>query len=173
MFRSLADDSFDIPVKKTTKINLVLAASTFAVTAAVMFFMAREPTEPLTVEALRSAMQRWQAGNVTNYRIRYEMHGSLYDVDVQDGIVMASTIDGKPIRSADPGAYSVKGLFQTLELELENRSDPRGPFAQQAATMAMRVRFNKKLGYVERYLRSSGGMGRGAAIVMLEFHPIE
>ena len=33
----------------------------------------------------------------------------------------------------------------------------------------MRVRFNPKLGYVERYLRSSGGHGRGASIEIIEF----
>ena len=164
---------FEIPVKRSTQINVVLAVSTFAITAAVMFFLARVPTEALTVEALRSAMQRWESGNVSNYQIRYEMHGSLYDVYVQNGIVITATADGQPIRSADPGAYSVMGLFQTLELELENRSDPRGAFARQANTMVMRVRFNEKLGYVERYLRSSGGMGRGAAIVLLEFKPSE
>lgn len=161
----------DIAVKKSIKINLALALSTFIITAVVMLFIARESTEPLTTEALRSAMQRWQAGDVSDYRIRYEMHGSLYDVNVQDGIVMTATADGKPIRSAEPGAYSVDGLFQTLELELENRSDPRGAFARQATTIAMRVRFNEKLGYIERYLRSSGGMGRGASIVLLEFQP--
>lgn len=160
-------------MKKSTKTNFVLAASTFAVAAAVMLLMARVPTEPLTTEVLRAARQRWRTAPVANYRIHFEMHGSVYDVKVRGGIVETATADGNPIRSADPGAYSVVGLFETLELELENRSDPRGPFAGQAETMVMRVRFNKELGYVERYLRSSGGMGRGASIVMLEFERIE
>lgn len=138
-----------------------------------MFFVSREPTETLTTEGLAAARQRWRAGDVTNYRIRFDMHGSVYEVEVRRGIVETATTDGNPLRSADPGAYSVDGLFETLELELENRSDPRGPFAGRAETMVMRVRFNKELGYVERYLRSSGGMGRGASIVMLEFEPIE
>lgn len=138
-----------------------------------MFFLSREPTETLTTEALTAARLRWLAGDVADYRMRFDMHGSLYEVEVRRGIVETATTDGNPIRSADPGAYSVDGLFETLELELENRADPRGPFAGQAATMVMRVRFNKELGYVERYLRSSGGMGRGASIVMLEFEPVE
>lgn len=138
-----------------------------------MFFASREPTEVLTTEALTAAVQRWREGDVRDYRMRFDMHGSLYKVEIRRGIVETATVDGNPLRSADPGAYSVDGLFETLELELENRSDPRGPFVGQARTMVMRVRFNKELGYVERYLRSSGGMGRGASIVMLEFEAIE
>jgi hypothetical protein len=52
---------------------------------------------------------------------------------------------------------------------LENSTDPAGPFAGRAETVLMRVRFNRELGYVERYLRSSGGQGRGASIEMIEF----
>ena len=61
------------------------------------------------------------------------------------------------------------GLFDTLEQELDNSTDPAGPFAGRAETVLMRVRFNHALGYVERYLRSSGGQGRGASIERVEF----
>ena len=160
-------------MKKSTRTNFLLAVSAFLIATAAMVFVSREPTEPLTTGALAAATQRWRAASVSNYRMRFDMHGSIYDVEVRRGIVESTTVDGNPSRSADPGAYSVEGLFETLGLDLENRSDPRGPFAGRAKTMAMRVRFNEQLGYVERYLRSSGGMGRGASIVMLEFERLE
>lgn len=158
-------------MKRTTKTNLTIAGVAFLLATVAMFLVAREPTEPLTEDALAEARQRWQTSGVSNYQIRYEMHGSRYDVTVRGGIVTDATVNDAPLRSADPGAYSVEGLFRTLELELDNLDDPRGPFAGRAATMVMRVRFNEALGYVERYLRSSGGMGRGASIVVISFEP--
>jgi len=80
-----------------------------------------------------------------------------------------ATVDGRPPTTTDLNAYSVDGLFDTLEQELDNLTDPAGPFTGQAGTVMMRVRFNPEFGYVERYLRSSGGHGRGASIELLEF----
>ena len=160
-------------MKRTTKLNLALAALAFSVVTIGAFLITRERTEPLTEAALAEAGKRWRAAGISDYRIRYEMHGSLYDVTVRDGIVTDATVNDGPLRSADPGAYSIEGLFRTIELELENLNDPRGPFAARAHTMVMRVRFNSDLGYVERYLRSSGGMGRGASIVLTTFELAE
>ena len=97
------------------------------------------------------------------------MHGSEYAIEWRDGIVEQASVDDRPPTTTDLNAYSLDGLFDTLEQELDNLTDPAGPFAGHAGTVLMRVRFNPKLGYVERYLRSSGGHGRGASIEMIEF----
>ena len=65
--------------------------------------------------------------------------------------------------------YGVEGLFRTLELELENATDPHGPFAGRVSAIVMRVRFNAEFGYMERYLRGSGGSGRSVAIELIDF----
>ena len=64
--------------------------------------------------------------------------------------------------------YSVEGLFDILELDLENLADPNGPFGHSAQKVIVRVRFNREFGYIERYLRS-GGMIRGATIEVISF----
>lgn len=129
----------------------------------------REPTAPLTRELLAAARQCWRAAGVRGYEVRYRMHGSEYRIQCRDGVVERASVDNRPPTTADLNVYSIEGLFDTLEQELENLTDPAGPFAGQAGRVLMRVRFNPKFGYVERYLRSSGGHGRGASIEMIEF----
>ncbi len=154
---------------RTTRINFALAGAAFVLAVVVMILVVREPTEALSAEALRGARQRWAQAGVADYRLRYRMHGAVYEIKVEDRVVAEATVDGQVPRTGDLGAYSVEGLFNTLEQELENLSDPRGPFAGHAQTVLMRVRFNAELGFVERYLRSSGGQGRGVSIELIEF----
>ena len=156
-------------MKGVTRTNLLLMGAAFVIGAvgAVLWF--REPMEPLTREALAAARQRWRAAAVRAYEVRYRMHGSEYVIHGRDGIVEEASVNGRPPTTTNLNAYSIDGLFDTLEQELENSTDPAGPFAGRAETVLMRVRFNRELGYVERYLRSSGGQGRGASIEMIQF----
>lgn len=153
----------------TTRTNFLLMSAAFVVSSGGAILWYREPMIPLTREVLAAARQRWRAAGVRGYAVRYRMNGSEYAIDWRDGIVERASVDQRPATTADLNAYSIDGLFDTLEQELDNLSDPAGPFAPQAGTVLMRVRFNPKFGYVERYLRSSGGHGRGASIEMVEF----
>jgi hypothetical protein len=156
-------------MKSVTRTNLFLMCAGFVIGAigAVLWF--REPMEPLTREGLAAARQRWRAAAVRAYEVRYRMHGSEYVIHGRDGIVEEASVNGRPPTTSNLNVYSIDGLFDTLEQELENSTDPAGPFAGRAETVLMRVRFNRELGYLERYLRSSGGQGRGASIEMIEF----
>ena len=156
-------------MRRTTRTNLILMCAAFVVGAGGAVLWYREPMAPLTREVLAAARQRWRAAGVRGYTVRYRMHGSEYAIEWRDGIVEEALVDDRPPTTADLNAYSVEGLFDTLEQELDNLTDPAGPFAGRKEKVLMRVRFNPKLGYVERYLRSSGGYGRGASIEMIEF----
>ena len=158
-------------MRRTTKTNLILMCAAFMLGAGVAVFWFREPMSPLTRELLATARQRWRVAGVRGYAVRYRMHGSEYAIQWRDGIVEQAMVDNCPPTTTDLNAYSIDGLFDTLELELDNLTDPTGPFAGLAGTVLMRVRFNPKFGYVERYLRSSGGHGRGASIELIEFTP--
>ncbi len=153
------------------RIGLVLVAFVVGLIGAILHV--REPMSPLTRPALHAARQRWQAAEIKTYHVRFLMHGTLYDVQVSDGIVHALTIDGRTPQASAWKAYSVNGLFDTLEAELDNLDDPQGPFAGRVASVLMRVRFHSKYGYPERYLRSAGGYGRDATIEVLEFTPLD
>lgn len=151
--------------------NVLLMLAAFAAGALATILYVREPTEPLTRESLDGARRRWQSAGVSSYVLRYRMHGSEYDVVCRQGRVESVTVNGQTPTSGDWKAYSVDGLFTTLEQELENASDAAGPFAEGAQPVLLRVRFNRELGYVERYLRSSGGIGRGATIDHVALRP--
>jgi len=132
----------------------------------------REPMEPLTPVVVRDAARRWRDEGIVDYDLRYRMHGSEYRVAVRGGLVTELLVDGRAALTADPGAFSVEGLFHLLELELENLTDPRGPFSGGGHKILARVRFNHKLGYLERYLRT-GGTVRGMVIELSAFHRVD
>ncbi len=133
----------------------------------------REPVVPLTAEALAGARDLWAKADIRDYDVSYRMHGSLCEVKVRDGVVTELEVDGRQSRSADWGSYSMVGLFDLLELELENMDDPNGPFVGGNETVVARVRFNADHGYVERYLRAGGGLPQGATITMIALTVIE
>ena len=147
----------------------MLGVAAFPLGLVAAFFMLREPMEALTLDALSSARQLWETSDVRSYDLSYRMHGSFYEVAVRDRIVTSATVNGRPVRTGDVRAYTVDGLFDTLALELDNLDSPAGPFAGRQGSVLMRVRFHDQLGYIERYLRSAGGVGRSVSLEQLVF----
>lgn len=160
-------------MKSKTKMNIIIAMVAFPLGLVVAIVVMREPMEPLTDPALQIARQQWQHANLRDYQLHYEMNGSEYEVEVRNGLVENLLVNGKWSTAVDKQSYSATGLLDLMELELENRNDPGGPFASQKDTMIARVRFNSKLGYVERYLRSGVGQAKGAFIKLIRFDPFK
>lgn len=127
----------------------------------------RVPTVPLTQEALNRARQRWNDAGIRSYRATYRMHGSLYEVEVRDGFVASITVNGQTPSIAQPGAYSVEGLFDTLQAEIENINDASNPLGTPAGNVVARVRFDARQGYPQRYIRGGTGLNRGSTLEML------
>lgn len=148
--------------------NIKRSFVAFVIGLTVFFFVIREPTEQLTIELLASARQRWRLAKIADYDLRYRMHESEYAVRCRGGTVIEAQVDGNAAMSRELSNYSVEGLFDILELDLENLADPNGPFGRTAQQVIVRVRFNREFGYIERYLRS-GGMVRGATIELISF----
>ena len=141
----------------------------FLAALVLTLFVIREPMEPLTSEALHEARDRWRQAGINDYQLRYDMHGSRYEVRVRHGLVVNLQVNGRQPVSADWGAYSVEGLFEVLEMELENLTDTTGPFGASVGPVIARVRFNDQQGHLERYVRSGSGGGRPVSIQLLEF----
>lgn len=137
-----------------SKLNWALFCGAFTVGLLGAVLWLREPMGPFTAESLEAATQCWRGANIVDYRIFYRMHGSEYDVTVEDGLVADVLVDGRPPLAAELDMYSIPGLFRLLQMELENIHDPHGPFAAGNTQVIARVRFHPRLGYVERYLRS-------------------
>ncbi len=151
--------------------NLIIAAVAFLLGVLAALVYLREPTIPLSSEALTQARKKWSEASIRSYHLKYRMHGGLYEVDVQDGLVSAITVNGQTLSIAQPGAYSVDGLFDILQMELENMADPSSPMGTSPGNILARVRFNGRLGYPERYLRGGTYQSNDSSLDMLEFHP--
>ena len=151
--------------------NLIVAATAFLLGLLAALLYLREPTTPLTQEALAQARQRWRNAGIHSYRATYRMHGSLYEVEVRGGLVAAINVNGQTPSIAQPSAYSIDGLFDTLQTELENIADSSNPLGTDPGNVVARVRFDDRLGYPQRYIRGGAGLSRGSTLEMLEFHP--
>lgn len=160
-------------MKSQTKTNIVIAFIAFSVGVIATIALLREPMEPLTDHALEVAHQHWRLAGIRNYDLHFKMNGSEYKVTVRQGLVYKLLVNGKASTAADKQAYSVNGLLELMQLELENLNDPAGPFAAFKEIMIARVRFNSRLGYVERYLRSGMGQAKGAFIELIRFQRID
>jgi hypothetical protein len=153
--------------------HLLIGMAAFAGGLVFGLLLIREPMAPLTAENLAAARERWHAAGITSYSIRYKLNADLYEVVVEDRIVTSARVNGQPPISPDWRSFTVEGLFRVLEMELENMTDPGGAMASQKDAILARVRFHHELGYVQRYLRGSAGMGRPASIRVLEFAETE
>jgi hypothetical protein len=153
--------------------NLLLMLSGLPVGTLAGVWITREPTVPLTRETLDAARRHWRESGPTSYALEFRMAGADYRVVVKSGRVDEATVNGKLPTSGDWNAYSVDGLFTTLEQELENATESTGAYGDRKGALLMRVRFDSELGYVERYLRSGGGIGRGAAIEGVKLRRLE
>lgn len=135
----------------------------------VAFFYLREPMVDLTEASLSAAKERWRNARVVDYDIRFNMNGSLFELVVRAKEVTSILVNGQRPETVDEDAYTVDGLLEILDLELENLTDPNGPMTIGRNVAYARVRFHEEMGYVERYVRSRAGWGRGASIELLQF----
>ncbi|MGB0715358.1 MAG: hypothetical protein ACPGXK_05740 [Phycisphaerae bacterium] len=144
----------------------LFAAGAFVVGIVVTVVLTRQAMDRLTPELLEAARGRWQQADIQNYRIRYEMNKDEYDVLCRNGIVHEVTVNGNVPASSQWSLYSVEGVFNVLQMDLDNAADPKGPF--RSGKPIMRVIFDAEWGYTRMYLRSGGGP-RGGSFDVKEF----
>ncbi len=154
------------PRGKATVIGLVLVLVIVGT-----LLVLRRPLEPLSRDVLEAARRTWAAAGIDDYDMKYVMANGEYFVSVRQGHVVTLTRDGERTTTHRTQDYSVDGLFDILELELEGLNSPGNPFGADPATILQRVQFHSKLGYVEHYLRAVGGTGRSYGIEVIEFTP--
>lgn len=142
---------------RSIKRSALTAVTAFALGLVATAIVQREPMVRLTRTTLTEARARWEREGPEHYDIRYEFNGGVYEVEVRAGIVHEVLVDGVRPVSADWRNYSVDGLFELLELEVENLSDDAGPFGGRGEAVLAKVRFDEQLGYPVHYLRSGGG----------------
>jgi hypothetical protein len=130
----------------------------------------------LTNERLAQARDRWSRHAPADYDLEVLVHADRleethFQLRVGDGEVLEALQNGS-VRAARADAYTVAGLFDILERELELALDPSSGFGAPAGYgVYLKARFDPDYGYPQRYRRSVGGTSNGVEITVVRFVP--
>jgi hypothetical protein len=133
----------------------------------------------VTARSIREARQLWTRAGLRDYDLEWTSTGlrsGHYLVFVREGHVRqvrSILADGRTIvaKPGDPSFYSVDGLFQVLEEELDQAQSER-PFGQPPGTrIILKFDPDPKLGYPRQYRRDVAGSPQGLAIDVLRLEP--
>jgi hypothetical protein len=129
------------------------------VSLGLISFVARVNRIPeLTTATLDSAEQRWQQAKIVNYDATIEITGrraGVVIVEVRQGEPVSLTRDGVTPKRVDTWqAWTVAGMLETLQLELELAETPQKAFGvPQRSQVVLRAEFDPEHGLPRRYQR--------------------
>ncbi|HEV3340992.1 MAG TPA: DUF6174 domain-containing protein [Pirellulales bacterium] len=143
-----------------------LRASDVAVGAAVgalLMFVAlvvvsrRQAIPPLTVESLETARRRWEESGAADYRMDIVVSGrqaSRYHVEVAGGKPASVLQNDRPIARRNWPYWTVPGLFDVIEHDVDCADDPtRGFGARPGSKAVLRADFDPRRGYPRKFER--------------------
>lgn len=141
----------------------------------LFFFRAGTPPE-LTREELDAARYRWEERGPESYQVTLQMGGALTDrrrIVVAEGVVTAMTISDRPAAEPSWQYWSVEGMFDFLQAELDNAQDPPPTLGvTDPDQIVLRAEFDPELGYPTRFFRHILGRQRGTSWEVVEFSPL-
>ena len=93
-----------------------------------LFVLLRDSTPLLDAAVLEQERERWLQSPLRDYdlRLHVEVEGQdpqFNGVQVRDGSVVSQTLNGEPVESRS-AAYTIDGLFQTLDTEVALAGKP-------------------------------------------------
>jgi hypothetical protein len=142
----------------------VLGSVVFALASVVLAleFFVVERIPLLTESDLNNAKKLWQKHGPVSYDIDIEIRGAQpgkVQVNVRNRVVTAETRDGRVPKEHTWETWSVPGMLNTLELDMETSENPEQTIQAQPGTKwQLRCEFDPALGIPRRYHRlvSSG-----------------
>jgi hypothetical protein len=155
-------DHLPTPRRRLRASDVVLGAAvgalvTLVVIVVVAAIARRQSAPPLTAEALTAAQERWQTQGPADYRMELTVTGrqaSRYEVEVADGKPTRVLRDGRPTTPRTWHYWTVPGLFEVIEHDIECSEDPtRGFGARRGSEAVLRAVFEPQLGYPRRFER--------------------
>ena len=103
--------------------KLVLGGVVLAVLIALVFVVRARRLPVMTREQYEGQRAKWEELSVTDYDVTVVVSGmqpGTYDVEVRNGIAIASKFDGRDLtRPRTFGTWAVSGMFHTLAQDLE------------------------------------------------------
>lgn len=157
-----------------------LAVCSFAMLCLSGFTGCGEGGEPLDAARLDAAESLWNKSGPADYNLQWQSisarNQAVYQVYVRQGEVRSVRLvrpDGKAIalKPAEPGFYSVPGLFRTIREELAQSRQPK-PFDQpDGTTVLLSIKTDPTLGYPTFYRRDILGVDQRMGMDVTRFEP--
>ncbi len=161
--------------RRVSPLWMVLAALALGIVTALVARRSNDLVE-LTESSLVQARAIWERSAPDDYDLEVEvdadrLEAGRFEIEVRDGAVTRALQNGIAT-AGDGAAYSVAGLFETLQRELVLSADAsRGFGAPEGYRAYLRVKFHPELGYPEVYRRAVGGASNGVEIRIVRFTP--
>ena len=144
-----------------------------ALTALLFLTTACSRLDPLTLEAVQSAEQKWREAKPDFYSLAVEMQGDRIETNRFDITVRGDEVsirrDGQVVVPPRPRDYSMEGWFRMLRQELDLADNPAllgAPAGYSAYPMA---RFDAETGRLIRFQRTVGGTQNSIEINIVGF----
>lgn len=136
----------------------------------------RQSVPRLTQQEFESAAKRWSEHRPANYDCEIEIFGNRpgkVQVEVRNGQVEKMTRDGQtPAARRTWEAWTVEGMFDTIERELEIAEHPEQAVGGTSAPL-LYARFDDKLGYPVVFRRSVPGAQQDMAWNVTRFEVLK
>ncbi len=173
------------PVRLSTLVvYAVLGAVLGSVLSGVVWVLAtRNPLPELTPSQLEQARRRWQQHGPASYQMTISLEPPPGGNTPESGRRIRVRVTGHQAVSVTqhPGGelprrswdyWTVPGLFDVLQRELENRQHPQRAFGVSDPRMVvLRCRFDPQYGYPRQYQRVVRGRGLQSRWEVVEFRP--
>lgn len=141
----------------------VLGSIVFALASLVLAleFFVVERIPLLTESDLNAAKKRWQEHGPVSYDMDVEIRGAQpgrVEVNVRNRVVTAETRDGRVPKEHTWDTWTVPGMFNTLETDMEIAENPEQAIQAPLGTKwQLRCEFDPVLGIPRRYHRLASG----------------
>ena len=133
--------------------------------------------EPLTLETVQSAEQKWGTAKPGIYRLAVEMKGDRVEPNRFEITVTGEEVsirrDGEIIVPARPRDYMMEGWFRMLRQELDLAANPAMLGAPAGFSSYPMARFDPENGRLVRFQRTVGGIQNSIEINIVEFQPAD
>ncbi|HWB10631.1 MAG TPA: DUF6174 domain-containing protein [Pirellulales bacterium] len=155
-----ADDGRELPRRRRLRASDVAVGAAVGglLTAVVLIAVSRRSaTPPLTAESLEAARTLWQKNSASSYRMDVRVTGrqpSRYHVEVKGGKPVRVLRNDHEINRRNWPYWTVTGLFDVIEHDVDCAADPtRGFGAQPGSTAVLRADFDPHYGYPRKFER--------------------
>jgi len=141
----------------------VLGSIAFALASLVLAleFFVVERIPLLTELELEAAKKRWQEHGPVSYEMDIELRGAQpgrVQLSVRNRVVAAETRDGRVPKEHTWETWTVPGMFNTVETDMEIAENPEQTIQAAPGTKwQLRCEFDPKLGIPRRYHRLASG----------------